>query len=92
MSLSQEEAFPRLSTAELAVLKPLATATSGEAMSAVQGGLAVNGTLLVIGAADAMQVSPLLLLSGCSHKSPIERENSTPKIRPNFTTVNTNPA
>jgi D-arabinose 1-dehydrogenase-like Zn-dependent alcohol dehydrogenase len=43
----------------------LATATSGEAMSAVQGGLAVNGTLLVIGAAESMQVSPLLLLSGC---------------------------
>jgi D-arabinose 1-dehydrogenase-like Zn-dependent alcohol dehydrogenase len=43
----------------------LATATSGEAMSAVQGGLAVNGTLLVIGAADSMQVSPLFLLSGC---------------------------
>jgi D-arabinose 1-dehydrogenase-like Zn-dependent alcohol dehydrogenase len=42
----------------------LATATSGEAMSAVQGGLAVNGTLLVIGAADSMQVSPLFLLSG----------------------------
>jgi D-arabinose 1-dehydrogenase-like Zn-dependent alcohol dehydrogenase len=43
----------------------LATATSGEAMSAVQGGLAVNGTLLVLGAAPSMQVSPLLLLSGC---------------------------
>jgi D-arabinose 1-dehydrogenase-like Zn-dependent alcohol dehydrogenase len=43
----------------------LATATSGEAMSAVQGGLAVNGTLLVIGAAASFQVSPLLLLSGC---------------------------
>ena len=43
----------------------LATATSGEAMSAVQGGLAVNGTLLVIGAAASMQVSPLWLLSGC---------------------------
>ena len=42
----------------------LATATSGEAMSAVQGGLAVNGTLMVIGAADSMQVSPLLLLGG----------------------------
>ena len=37
----------------------LATATSGEAMSAVQGGLAVNGTLLVVGAAESMQVSPL---------------------------------
>jgi D-arabinose 1-dehydrogenase-like Zn-dependent alcohol dehydrogenase len=43
----------------------LATATSGEAMSAVQGGLAVNGTLIVIGAAESMQVSPVLLLSGC---------------------------
>src|SRR5438552_1267929 len=43
----------------------LATATSGEAMSAVQGGVAVNGTLLVVGAAESMQVSPLLLLSGC---------------------------
>jgi D-arabinose 1-dehydrogenase-like Zn-dependent alcohol dehydrogenase len=43
----------------------LATATSGDAMSAVQGGLAVNGTLLVVGAADAMQVSPMALLTGC---------------------------
>lgn len=42
----------------------LATATSGEAMSAVQGGLAVNGTLLVVGAAESLQVSPLLLM-GC---------------------------
>jgi D-arabinose 1-dehydrogenase-like Zn-dependent alcohol dehydrogenase len=42
----------------------LATATSGEAMSAVQGGLAVNGTLLIVGAAPSMQVSPLLLLGG----------------------------
>lgn len=43
----------------------LATATSGDAMSAVQGGLAVNGTLLVVGAAESMQVSPLWLLTGC---------------------------
>jgi D-arabinose 1-dehydrogenase-like Zn-dependent alcohol dehydrogenase len=43
----------------------LATATSGEAMSAVQGGVAVNGTLLIVGAAESMQVSPLSLLSGC---------------------------
>lgn len=43
----------------------LATATSGEAMSAVQGGLAVNGTLLVIGAAASMEVSPMSLLLGC---------------------------
>ena len=43
----------------------LATATSGEAMSAVEGGLAVNGTLIVIGAAPSMQVSPIFLLNGC---------------------------
>jgi D-arabinose 1-dehydrogenase-like Zn-dependent alcohol dehydrogenase len=43
----------------------LATATSGEAMSAVQGGLAVNGTLLIVGAVESMQVSPLSLLMGC---------------------------
>jgi D-arabinose 1-dehydrogenase-like Zn-dependent alcohol dehydrogenase len=43
----------------------LATATSGEAMSAVQGGLAVNGTLLIVGAAESLQVSPILLLMGC---------------------------
>jgi D-arabinose 1-dehydrogenase-like Zn-dependent alcohol dehydrogenase len=43
----------------------LATATSGEAMSAVQGGLGVNGTMLVVGAAESMQVSPIWLLSGC---------------------------
>lgn len=43
----------------------LATATSGEAMSAVQGGLAVNGTLLIVGAAESLQVSPLSLLMGC---------------------------
>src|SRR5436309_15477272 len=42
----------------------LATATSGEAMSAVQGGLAVGGTLLIVGAAASMQVSPVWLLSG----------------------------
>jgi D-arabinose 1-dehydrogenase-like Zn-dependent alcohol dehydrogenase len=43
----------------------LATVTSGEAMSAVEGGLAVNGTLLVLGAAESMQVSPPSLLAGC---------------------------
>jgi D-arabinose 1-dehydrogenase-like Zn-dependent alcohol dehydrogenase len=43
----------------------LATVTSGEAMSAVQGGLGVNGTLLVIGAVGSMQVSPLMLIGGC---------------------------
>jgi D-arabinose 1-dehydrogenase-like Zn-dependent alcohol dehydrogenase len=43
----------------------LATTTSGDAMSAVQGGLAINGTLILIGAAESMQVSPVFLLSGC---------------------------
>jgi D-arabinose 1-dehydrogenase-like Zn-dependent alcohol dehydrogenase len=42
----------------------LATAISGDAMSAVQGGLAVNGTLLIVGAAESMQVSPLSLIMG----------------------------
>jgi D-arabinose 1-dehydrogenase-like Zn-dependent alcohol dehydrogenase len=42
----------------------LATATSAEAMSTVEGGLAVNGTMLLIGAVPSMQVSPLFLLSG----------------------------
>ena len=43
----------------------LATVTNGDAMSAVQGGLGVNGTLMVIGAAQSMQVSPLALIMGC---------------------------
>jgi D-arabinose 1-dehydrogenase-like Zn-dependent alcohol dehydrogenase len=42
----------------------LATVTAGSAMSAVQGGLAPNGTLIVIGADQAMQVSPLMLIGG----------------------------
>jgi alcohol dehydrogenase/propanol-preferring alcohol dehydrogenase len=42
----------------------LATVTSGEAMSAVQGGLGINGTFIVIGAAQSLQVSPLLLIAG----------------------------
>ena len=33
-------------------------------MSAVQGGLGINGTLVVIGAAPSLQVSPLLLIGG----------------------------
>ena len=43
----------------------LATATSGDAMSAAQGGLAVNGVFLIVGAAPTMQISPVFLLSGC---------------------------
>jgi D-arabinose 1-dehydrogenase-like Zn-dependent alcohol dehydrogenase len=42
----------------------LATATSGEAMSSVQGGLSANGVLLVIGGAPSLQISPLVLITG----------------------------
>ena len=42
----------------------LATVTNDEAMSAVQGGLTVGGTLLLIGAVPSMQVSPLTLIMG----------------------------
>ena len=45
----------------------LATVTNAEAMASVQGGLAVNGTMLLIGAVPSMQISPLqLLLKGQS--------------------------
>jgi D-arabinose 1-dehydrogenase-like Zn-dependent alcohol dehydrogenase len=33
-------------------------------MSAVQGGLGLNGTLLLVGAAESMQISPLILIMG----------------------------
>jgi D-arabinose 1-dehydrogenase-like Zn-dependent alcohol dehydrogenase len=42
----------------------IATVTVGDAMSAVLGGLAINGTLMVIGAAESLQISPLVLLMG----------------------------
>ncbi len=42
----------------------LATVTAADAMSAVQGGLAINGTLMVVGAAGSMEVSPLVLIMG----------------------------
>lgn len=41
----------------------LATVTNADAMSAVEGGLAVNGTLMLIGAVPSLQVSPLQLLT-----------------------------
>jgi D-arabinose 1-dehydrogenase-like Zn-dependent alcohol dehydrogenase len=43
----------------------LATVTDGDAMSAVVGGLKVNGTFMVIGATQSMTISPLFLLLGC---------------------------
>jgi D-arabinose 1-dehydrogenase-like Zn-dependent alcohol dehydrogenase len=42
----------------------LSTVTVGDAMSAVQGGLAIKGTLMVIGAAESLQLSPIVLLMG----------------------------
>jgi D-arabinose 1-dehydrogenase-like Zn-dependent alcohol dehydrogenase len=42
----------------------LATVTNAEAMSAVLGGLGIKGTLMVIGAAGPMEVSPLMLIMG----------------------------
>jgi D-arabinose 1-dehydrogenase-like Zn-dependent alcohol dehydrogenase len=44
----------------------LATVTSGEAMSALQGGIAPGGTFVVVGAAQSIQVLPLLLISRAS--------------------------
>jgi D-arabinose 1-dehydrogenase-like Zn-dependent alcohol dehydrogenase len=42
----------------------LATVNSGEAMNAVQGGLAVNGTLMVIGAVESLGADAMQLLAG----------------------------
>ncbi len=40
----------------------VATVTNADAMSAMQGGLAVNGTLLILGAVGPMQIAPLSML------------------------------
>lgn len=42
----------------------LATVTNGDAMTAVLGGLGLNGELMVIGVPPSMTVSPALLLAG----------------------------
>ncbi len=42
----------------------LATAASGDAMSAAIGGLAAGGSMVVLGADQSMQVSPIFLLAG----------------------------
>jgi D-arabinose 1-dehydrogenase-like Zn-dependent alcohol dehydrogenase len=44
----------------------LATVTDGPAMSATQGGLAPNGTLMVLGVPPSLNVSAFALISGCS--------------------------
>ncbi|HXM18432.1 MAG TPA: alcohol dehydrogenase [Candidatus Tumulicola sp.] len=43
----------------------LATVTSGKAMTAVLGGLGINGKLIIVGAApDPLEIPPLLLIGG----------------------------
>jgi alcohol dehydrogenase/propanol-preferring alcohol dehydrogenase len=42
----------------------LATVRSAEAMNSVQGSLALNGTLIVIGVTYAIEVNPMLLIRG----------------------------
>jgi D-arabinose 1-dehydrogenase-like Zn-dependent alcohol dehydrogenase len=42
----------------------LATVTQGSAVEAVLGGLAPNGTMMIVGAAEKVTVSPLLLIVG----------------------------
>src|SRR5438067_4934427 len=42
----------------------IATVTNAEAMTAVLGGLAANGVLVVIGATGPLSVDPILLISG----------------------------
>ena len=42
----------------------IATVTDGDAMSAMQGGLGLNGELVVIGAAQSMTISPIVLILG----------------------------
>jgi D-arabinose 1-dehydrogenase-like Zn-dependent alcohol dehydrogenase len=61
-SQSQDASAELLQLGGAAVV--IATVTAGAAMSAVVGGLASNGTLLVIGAADPLQLSPVSLISG----------------------------
>ncbi len=42
----------------------LSTVTNGKAMSAVQGGLGLNGTLVIVGVDQSLEISPLVLISG----------------------------
>lgn len=42
----------------------LATVTNGDAMAAAMGGLGNNGIFMVLGAANSLEVNPLLLITG----------------------------
>src|SRR5881628_3370360 len=61
-SQSQDPAAELLKLGGASVV--IATVTAGAAMSAVVGGLAPNGTLLVIGADDSLQLTPVVLIGG----------------------------
>src|SRR5438874_3321959 len=61
-SQSQDPAAELLKLGGASVV--IATVTAGDAMSAVLGGLAVKGTLIVIGAPESLTVSPFVLIGG----------------------------
>src|ERR1051326_2036775 len=61
-SQSQDPAVELLKLGGASVV--IATVTAGAAMSAAVGGLAANGTLLVIGAPESLQLSPVALIGG----------------------------
>jgi propanol-preferring alcohol dehydrogenase len=42
----------------------LATATSGKALAAALGGLGIDGKMIIVGAADPLEFSPLQLIGG----------------------------
>jgi Zinc-binding dehydrogenase len=65
----------------------LATASSADAMNSVQGGLAANGTLSVIGAVEPLTIDGLQLLtgrrSGARHHCVSRRQSRLcPRVRP----------
>src|SRR5205823_14722404 len=63
--IDSQSADPEAELAKLGGAKVvLATVTHGPAMSATVGGLAPRGRLMVLGAAESLETSPLLLLSG----------------------------
>ena len=61
-SQSQDPAAELLKLGGAGVI--ISTVTAGEVMSAVQGGLAIKGTLILLGVAESMQVSPVVLITG----------------------------
>jgi D-arabinose 1-dehydrogenase-like Zn-dependent alcohol dehydrogenase len=61
-SQSQDPAAELLKLGGASVV--IATVTAGAAMSAVVGGLAPNGTLLVAGAPESLELSPVALIFG----------------------------